>query len=245
MNIIVMDNYQQMSKRAAGIIADQILFKPDSVLGLPTGSTPEGMYEQLIALYKKKQISFSEVTTFNLDEYVGIEKKQPQSYSSYMYRHLFTHIDICEDNINIPVSATGEGFNNLEAVCIDYDRKISQAGGIDFQVLGLGENGHIGFNEPASGLTARTHIADLSKETIESNSRFFSSKEAVPRQAISMGMADIINANRIMVLACDEKKASAVKKMVAGKITTEVPASFLQLHREVILLLDRGAASLL
>lgn len=238
MRIIVADNYDEMSKRAADMVASQIILKPDSVVGLATGGTPIGFYRELIQIHKVGKFSFKNVKTFNLDEYYGLDKGNEQSYNFYMIDNLFKHIDIKLENINIPSGMT----ENIELECENYERKIQNAGGIDIQVLGIGTNGHIGFNEPDIKFEARTHLVNLDEETIEANSRFFNSVEEVPKSAISMGIKTIMHAKKIVLLASGSEKAKVMEKMINGPITPDLPASILQLHPDVTLILDKDAA---
>ena len=241
MQLYVVDNYQQMSEKAAGVVANQVASKNDSVLGLATGSTPEGMYQELINLHRQGTVDFSRVTTFNLDEYIGLSPDHPQSYNHYMHSKLFNHININPEHINIPSGVA----DDIEAACNEYEQKISAVGGIDLQLLGIGVNGHIGFNEPAESLPTFTHRVNLSAATIEANSRFFDSQAEVPRQAITMGLGSIMHARRILLLASGRNKAEAIRNTINGKIATQVPASLLQLHRELILIVDQEAAALI
>ena len=241
MIIHIVDDYKEMSARAADIVASQVILKQNAVLGLATGSTPEGMYQQLVEKHREKTVDFSRVVTFNLDEYLGLSPRHAQSYHYYMRQHLFDHVNVSPQNIHIPQGQT----ENLEAMCLEYDQKIADAGGIDLQVLGVGINGHIGFNEPDSYLKIQTHVIDLTQDTIEANSRFFDTPEEVPRQAVTMGMGSIMKSRRILLLASGAKKAPVIKETVSGKITTELPVSFLQLHPRVNMILDREAAALL
>jgi glucosamine-6-phosphate deaminase len=241
MRIIVVDNYEEMSKRAAKMIASQVILKPDSVLGLATGDTPLGMYKELIELYKKDEVDFNEVRTFNLDEYYGLNRKNPQSYFSYMVNNLFNHININRENINVPSGMA----KDINAVCLEYENKIKEAGGIDMQVLGVGGNGHIGFNEPNVNFEAETHLVNLDEQTIEANSRFFDSIKDVPIKAISMGIKTIMNSKKIILLASGTSKAEVIEKAIKGKINPNVPASILQLHNDVTIILDKEAASYL
>lgn len=241
MRIHILDSYEEMSIKAASIVASQIILKPDSVLGLATGSTPLGMYAQLVEMFRNKRVDFREVKTFNLDEYLGLEPDHPQSYNYYMNENFFRKVNVPRENINIPPGNP----ENIETACLSYDRAIKEAREIDIQVLGVGTNGHIGFNEPDFRLKTETHVVNLTRETIESNSRFFASVDDVPRRAISMGMGSIMRANRILLMASGENKAEVIRKTVSGEITTEVPASLLQLHPEVILVLDKEAGSYL
>lgn len=239
MRIIVVDNYEEMSKKAAAMVASQVILKPDSVLGLATGDTPIGMYKEIINIYKNQKMDFSKVRTFNLDEYYGLNRENPQSYYYYMINNLFNHVNIDKNNINIPNGMA----DNIEIECKEYERKIDKAGGIDLQILGIGVNGHIGFNEPNISFESETHLVNLNEKTIESNSRFFSSKEEVPTKAISMGIKSIIHSKKIILLACGSAKSDAVSKTINGKINPNIPASILQLHRDVVVIIDKEAAS--
>jgi glucosamine-6-phosphate deaminase len=241
MRVIVENNYQTMSKKAALMAASQITLKPDSNLGLATGGTPLAMYDNLIEMYQNDEINFSEVQTFNLDEYCGLKADHPNSYHHYMYQNFFNEINIKKENIHIPDGAAEDSKQE----CKRYEKSIKKARGIDLQILGIGSNGHIGFNEPAENLNVATEVVDLTEETIEANSRYFDSKDEVPKKAISMGMATILKADRIVLLASGESKAEAVKKTVSGKISTQVPATLLQTHPEITILLDQEAASLI
>ena len=241
MRIIVVDNYEEMSKRAALMVASQVTLKPDSVLGLATGDTPSGMYKELISLYNKKEVDFKEVRTFNLDEYYGLNPENSQSYYKYMMNNLFNSINISKENINMPDGMT----KDVNDFCLLYEKKIKTFGGIDMQVLGIGGNGHIGFNEPNVNFEAATHLVNLDEQTIEANSRFFKSVEDVPVQAISMGIKTIMNSKKIILLANGLNKAEAIEKAVRGKINPSIPASILQLHNDVTIIIDKEAASLL
>ncbi len=242
MDLEVVDNYSVMSEIAANLVAGLIQEKKNAVLGLPTGSTPEGMYAHLVEMFREGIIDFNAVVTFNLDEYVGLAPGHPQSYHQYMKNKLFDHVNIKQENYNIPYF---HDKNDPGKVCEAYEKSIKAAGGIDLQVLGLGVNGHIGFNEPAPCLHTSTHLVELTEETVKANSRFFDSLDQVPRKAITMGMGSIMGANKILLLVSGEKKAKAVRKSFRGLISTENPASFLQLHRNLVVILDREAASLL
>ena len=241
MRIIVVDNYEEMSKKAAMMIASQVMLKPNSVLGLATGDTPLGMYKELIQLFNKNEVDFKEVTTFNLDEYYGINRENPQSYYNYMMVNLFDNININKKNINVP---DGTALD-VDAACSAYEDKIKEAGGIDMQVLGIGGNGHIGFNEPDVNFEAATHLVNLDEQTIEANSRFFDSVEDVPIKAISMGIKTIMNSKKIILLANGISKAGSIERALKGKISPNIPASILQLHNDVTIILDSEAASLL
>lgn len=239
MRIICVDNYEQMSKKASNLVESQLILKPNSVLGLATGETPLGMYRKLIEAYNDGNIDFSEVITFNLDEYCGLSKENKQSYYYYMQENFFKHININMDHINIP-HCMG---TDIERECLEYEKKIRSCGGIDFQILGIGRNGHIGFNEPDIKFEALTHVVSLDEQTIEDNSRFFDTIKAVPKKAISMGIKTIMRARRIVLLASGEEKADAIYGAIYGKITPELPASVLQLHPNVIFIIDKEAAS--
>lgn len=241
MNILVVKDYDQMSKKAAHLLVGQILQKPNSVLGVATGSTPLGLYKELIKFYNEGMISFEKVTTFNLDEYLGLDTSHEQSYAYYMYENLFRHIDIKEGHHNIPSGIT----EDFEEECRRYEELISKSGGIDLQVLGIGRNGHIGFNEPDIKFEARTHVVKLDDQTIRDNARFFDNIEDVPKEAISMGIKTIMRSRGIILLATGKEKADAVAGMINGKITPELPASVLQLHPNVTIIVDEEAASLI
>lgn len=240
MEIVITADYNELSQQAAEIVADQIQSNKNSVLGLATGSTPEGMYAALAEMHRQGQLDFSEVTTFNLDEYIDLPSDHPQSYHHYMKHHLFRKVNLKSSNINIPCTDSSDP----EMVCREYDQKIINSGGIDLQVLGIGTNGHVGFNEPSRTLCVDTHIVELAEETIDANSRFFKTKNEVPRRAITMGVGSIMRAKRILLLASGSNKAEAVKEMLSGKIKTELPASLLQLHQNSLVILDQEAASL-
>lgn len=239
MRIIITDSYRQMGREAANMVAGQLYLKPDSVLGLATGSTLLPMYRRLIALHRSLGLDFSEVTTFNLDEYVGMAPNNPQSYHYFMNENFFRKVNIQPDHTHLPNGMV----KDLEAEGHRYDALIQQNGGIDLQVLGIGQNAHIGFNEPDVKFEARTHCVALDEETIRANSRFFESPDEVPRDAISMGIKTIMMARRILLLANGTSKAEAVRKAVCGSVRPEAPASILQLHRDVTVILDRAAAS--
>jgi len=240
MKVIVVKDYDAMSKAAADIFKEQIEKQPRSVLGLATGSTPMGMYEWLIK-YHQEGLDFSQVTTFNLDEYVGLAASHPASYRYFMEEKLFRHVNIPQEHINIPDGTAAD----LEAECRAYEEKIEKAGGIDLQVLGIGANGHIGFNEPGTPFEAITHVAELAPNTREANARFFNSTAEVPTHAFSMGIKTIMHARRIVLLANGGHKAEAVAAAVNGPVTPEVPASVLQLHPNVVFIVDEAAGRLL
>jgi glucosamine-6-phosphate deaminase len=238
MEIKIFDDYNKLSEEAAKIIVDRVKRKPNLILGLATGSTPLGMYEQLINFYREKRVSFSKVVTFNLDEYYPISKDNPQSYHYFMWENFWSKVDLKIENVNIP---NGNPTDVLQE-CREYEQKIKEAGEIDLQVLGIGENGHIGFNEPASSLSVNTHLVDLTEDTINVNSRFFNNPDEVPKQAITMGIGTIMKAKEIILLASGDKKANAIKETLNGTINTRVPASILQAHPRVTVILDKEAA---
>lgn len=239
MKIIVVNNYEQVSKKAANILVSNVILNSNCTLGLATGDTPIGMYNEIINCYNKLDLDFSKVKTFNLDEYYGLDKKDPQSYYYYMMNHLFNHINVNLDNVHILNGQT----DNIEKECTNYENLINDCGGIDIQVLGIGVNGHIGFNEPSDFFEPHTHLVQLNDKTIDSNSRFFKSREDVPTKALSMGIKTIMNSKKIVLIANGLSKADAIYKTVKGKITPKVPASILQLHKDVTLILDKNAAS--
>ena len=238
MEVIIKDNAEEMSKAAARLVAQQLNAKPNSVLGLATGSTPLGLYNELVRRHDEG-LNFGQVTTLNLDEYVGLPKTHPQSYHYFMWDNFFKRINIPEQNTYVP-SGTAE---NYEAFCRWYEQRIVDCGGIDLQILGIGSDGHIGFNEPSSSLGSRTRIKTLAKQTIDDNARFFDSLEEVPVYAITMGVGTILEARRIVLLATGRAKAKAVAAAIEGPVTSLVTASALQLHRDATCVLDRDAAS--
>ena len=238
MRIVIAKDAQDMSKKAAHILAGQLIMKPESVLGLATGSTPLETYKYLVSMYNDGLISFERAITFNLDEYYGLEPSSDQSYKYFMEENLFKHVDINEKNIHIPNGVCSDIF--LE--CQNYEAKIRQHGGIDFQLLGIGRNGHIGFNEPDVKFEAITHLVQLDEDTIEANSRFFETIEEVPKEAISMGIKTIMHSKKILLLASGQEKAKTVYNMVYGDIKPELPASVLQIHPDVTIILDEAAA---
>ncbi|MBR5220152.1 MAG: glucosamine-6-phosphate deaminase [Clostridia bacterium] len=237
MKIIVCENYAEISARAAELIADLVKAKPDCVLGLATGSTPVGMYKELIAKNTAGEISFKDVTTYNLDEYYPIEPTHEQSYRYFMNVNLFDHIDIDKAKTFVPNGLT----ENPEEEGAAYDAAIEAAGGVDLQVLGIGQNGHIAFNEPDDALIAGTHITSLTDDTIEANSRFFASKEDVPTRAFTMGIGSIMKAKKIILLANGANKHAAIAQMLDDKITTQCPATILKAHPDVYLFCDKAA----
>lgn len=238
MRVIIVKDYQKMSKRAAKIVANRMKKKPDLVLGLATGSTPLGMYSELIRMHEEEGLDFSKVRSFNLDEYCGLSSDHPQSYHYFMYDKLFNHINIRPENIYIP---RGD-VEKADIFCEWYEKKIKEEGGMDLQVLGIGRDGHIGFNEPGSSLGSRTRIKTLTKETIEDNARFFKKKEKVPRYAITMGLGTISEAKECLLLASGTNKAEAIQKSIEGPVSAEITASLLQLHPRVMIIVDEEAA---
>ena len=241
MKIIKTKDYADMSRKAANIIAAQVITKPDCVLGLATGSTPIGTYKELIKAYENGDLDFSLVKTANLDEYRGLEKTNDQSYDYFMKDNLFNHININFDNLNIP---NGEK-PDAEEECKRYEEVVKALGGQDLQLLGMGHNGHIGFNEPADEFPKETHCVDLQESTIQANKRFFEKVEDVPTQAYTMGIGTIMQAKKILVVASGADKAEIVKKAFFGPITPQVPASILQLHPDVTVVVDEAAGSLI
>ena len=241
MQIYRAKDYEDMSRKAANIIASQVVLKPDCVLGLATGSTPIGAYKNLVEKYEQGDLDFSQVTTVNLDEYKGLPRENDQSYYYFMHKHLFDHVNIKPENIHIP----NGNPENLEEECKKYDKLIEAKGGIDLQVLGIGQNAHIGFNEPDIKFEATTHKVKLDEETIKANSRFFENEEDVPKYAISMGIKTIMLAKKIILLASGKNKAEAIYKAVYGSVRPDAPASILQLHQDVVVIVDKDAASLL
>ncbi|WP_188454148.1 glucosamine-6-phosphate deaminase [Virgibacillus oceani] len=237
MEIIKVKDYQDMSREACSLLVDTINKKPNSVLGLATGSTPEGLYQQLIKKYQQKEVSFQQAKTFNLDEYVGIASDDPNSYYYFMNEKLFNHIDIQKGNTHIPNGMA----EDMDQECRDYEQLIRKAEHMDIQLLGLGLNGHIGFNEPGTPLTSRTHIVELDESTRMANARFFNTMNEVPKKAITMGIDTIMESKKIMLLVSGEKKAGAVKRLVDGDITEEFPASILQKHHDVTVIADEAA----
>ncbi len=226
MKLIKARNYQDLSRKAANIISAQVILKPKSVLGLATGSTPVGTYDQLIDWYKKDDIDFSSTISVNLDEYCGLDGSNPQSYRYFMNKHLFDHVNIKKENTFIP---NGKA-DNLETECSNYDGLISNLGGIDLQLLGIGHNGHIGFNEPDKAFEKTTHIVKLGDSTIEANARFFDSIDEVPTTAITMGIKSIMQAKKILLVVNGKDKKEILEESLYGPITPHVPASVLQLH---------------
>ena len=241
MRIICAKDYKEMSEMAADIIGAQVLLKPDAVLGLATGSTPIGTYEELVRRYEAGRLDFSKIKTVNLDEYRGLTKDNDQSYYYFMHSHLFDHININKNNTKVPDGMEPDAIKAGQ----DYENIIKNYGGIDLQLLGLGNNGHIGFNEPCDEFIDKTHVVDLTESTIEANKRFFASAEDVPKQAYTMGIGSIMRAKRVLMIVSGKGKADIVKEAFFGPITPKVPASILQLHNDFILIGDAEALSCL
>lgn len=239
MEIIITRTYEEMSKLAAQMVERQLLRRPSSVLGLATGSTPVGTYQELVRKHKKEGLDFSKVTTFNLDEYLDLPPSHPQSYRYFMDQHLFGHVNLDPKHIHVPYGHA----EDVEEFCDWYEAEIRRAGGIDLQILGLGGDGHIAFNEPGSSLGSRTRLKTLTRETIEDNARFFQGQEEVPRFAITMGVGTIMEAKEILLLANGAKKAQIVATALEGPITAQVSASVLQMHRHVTVILDEEAGA--
>lgn len=236
MKYIEAENYDEMSAKAAALIAAQVILKPESVLGLATGSSPIGTYENLIKAYKNKDVDFSKVTSVNLDEYVGLAPDNEQSYRYFMNTNLFSKINIRMECTYVPCGCAAD----LEAECKKYDEKISALGGIDLQLLGIGLDGHIGFNEPDEVFTKETHLVSLDSSTIDANARFFSSVDEVPKKAITMGMGGIMQAKKVLLIANGKNKEEIIKKAFFGPITPYVPASILQLHSDVTVIFSKN-----
>ncbi len=241
MQIHLYDTPAQVGRAAAIMIASQVILKPESVLGFATGSSPIPTYRELIAWHKEGVLDLSRAVTFNLDEYVGIPTTHPASYHTFMEEQLFSQVNVRRENIHIPDGSV----RNLQRECSDYDTAISRAGGIDLQLLGIGRNGHIGFNEPHEQFVYGCHVVNLTESTIEANRRFFGPGEDVPRQAISLGVGSIMNSRRIVLVATGADKAQAIRSAIREDVNPQVQASILRTHRDVVLLLDRAAAGLL
>ena len=235
MNFITVDTYEELSKKAAHIISAQVILKPDCVLGLATGSSPVGAYKQLIEWNKNGDIDFSKVTSINLDEYLGLDGDNDQSYRYFMNVNLFDHINICKDKTFVPSGIA----QDIEAECEQYDRRINELG-IDLQLLGIGLDGHIGFNEPDDFFEKNTHVVTLDESTIVANSRFFDSIDEVPTKAVTMGMGGIMQAKKVLLIASGEAKKEILEKAFFGPITPKVPASILQLHPDVTVIFSKN-----
>jgi glucosamine-6-phosphate deaminase len=239
MLVICKENYEEISKEAAKMVADWMHRKPNLVLGLATGSTPLGVYKELIRMHKEDGLDFSKVVTFNLDEYIGLSPFHKQSYHAFMDENFFQHLNIPRHHIYIPDGMT----TDIPAFCEWYEEEIQRYGGIDLQILGIGSNGHIAFNEPGSSLGSRTRIKTLTEQTLRDNARFFGKIENVPKYVLTMGIGTIMEARELLLLASSARKADAVKAAVEGPITAMCPASIIQMHRKVYVLVDKDAAS--
>ena len=241
MQIVSCVDYADMSRKTARIIAAQVQLKPFSVLGLATGSTPIGTYKEVIRFHKDEEVDFSHVTTVNLDEYYGLAPTHEQSYRYFMQHNLFDHINISPEKTHVPDGLT----KDVAKTCAEYDNLVTSLGGTDIQLLGIGDNGHIAFNEPNAFFFASTHLVDLTEETINANARFFESEAEVPRQAITMGLRSILSAKLILLLASGSNKAAAIAGMINGPIDPQLPASILQLHQNVMVIADKKALALI
>ena len=241
MKIYAAKNYEDMSRKAANLIAAQVVLQPDAVLGLATGSTPVGTYQNLIAGCEKGDIDFSQIHSVNLDEYKGLSGEHDQSYRYFMNHNLFDHVNIDKENTNVPNGLA----EDTDAECVRYDQVIEELGGIDLQLLGIGGNGHIGFNEPSDVFEKGTHVVTLTPETRQSNARFFSSLDEVPTHALTMGIGNIMSAGKILLLASGAAKAKALYDSCFGPVTPAVPASILQLHSDVVVIADEEALTMI
>ncbi|HCX63335.1 MAG TPA: glucosamine-6-phosphate deaminase [Clostridiales bacterium] len=239
MEVIIKNNYQEVSEAAAEYLLNIVKSKPTAVLGLPTGSSPIGMYKILVSEYKNNNVSFENVKTFNLDEYMGLDRNNDQSYYYFMNENLYSHVNLKPENINIPDGMA----KDINQEAIRYENKLKTEGPMDIMFLGIGNNGHIGFNEPDEYFEPFTHEVKLTQDTIEANARFFEKIEDVPTKAITMGVKTISSARKIVLIAAGSAKATAIAKAVNGKITTKVPASILQMHDDVTVIIDKEAAS--
>ena len=237
MRIIKTKNYEDMSKKAANIFFSQIIFKPDSILGLATGSSVLGLYANLIEGFKKGDLNFSEVITANLDEYVGLGADSDQSYRYYMNNNLFKHINIKKENTYLPDGLA----KDAEAECAKYNKMIESFGGVDIQLLGLGHNGHIGFNEPGDEFVKGTHVIELDDSTIKANARFFADEKDVPKRAMTMGIKNIMQAKKIVLCVSGAQKSAILAKVLFGGITPQTPGSILQLHPDLTVVADEDA----
>jgi glucosamine-6-phosphate deaminase len=240
MLVVLEQDYEDVSREAARIVAHAVRSRPSVVLGLATGATMLGLYRELARMHREQGLDFSRVATFNLDEYVGLNDDHPQSFHYFMRHRFFDHVNIPAANIHIP---EGTKRGDFEAYCASYEESIRRAGGIDLQILGVGRDGHVGFNEPSSSLGSRTRLKTLSKETLEDNRRFFSPDEEMPQCAITMGIGTIMEARRVLILASGSAKARSVVKAIEGPVTAAVTSSALQLHPDVTFVVDEDAAS--
>jgi len=243
MLVVIKKNYDEMSRTAAELVRNRLLKKPGLVLGLATGSTPRGLYQELIRMHKEEGLDFSEIITFNLDEYLGLKPDHPQSYNYFMRENFLRHVNIKPKNIHIPDGLIQPP--EIDGYCDRYEDQIKQSGGIDLQILGIGRDGHIGFNEPGSSLGSRTRVKTLTAETIQDNARFFPRVDEVPCYSITMGVGTVMEAKEIALLASGEGKTRAIAAAIEGGVTAQVTASVIQLHRRVTVFLDEDAAQLL
>jgi glucosamine-6-phosphate deaminase len=240
MLVVLKNNFEEISQEAARMVATAVRNNPSAILGLATGATMLGMYRELVRLHRKEALNFSQVVTFNLDEYLGLAADHPESFHYFMRENFFAHVDVSSANMHIPDGKIGGNYENY---CASYEESIHRAGGIDLQILGIGRNGHIGFNEPTSSLASRTRLKVLNGETIEDNRKSFAPGEEIPRCAITMGIGTILEAKKVILLATGAAKAEAVAKAIEGPITSSLTASALQLHPDVTFILDEDAAS--
>lgn len=238
MKVIICKNYDEIARKATSMVIQEIKKNPQLNIGLATGSSPLGLYKNLIEAYKNKEVSFENVTSYNLDEYIGIDRSHPQSYYSFMFENLFKHIDIKPENIHLP----NNDLSQIDHIATDYNQ-ILHENPLDLQILGIGSNGHIGFNEPGTPLESETFIVTLDEQTRKDNSRFFNSIDEVPQYAITMGIKNIMYSKKIILIASGKEKAKAIHEMIKGKITTKFPASILQLHPDCTIILDSESAS--
>lgn len=239
MEVIIKTKYDEMSRAAAQVVADVLNAKPNAVLGMATGSTPLGLYKELVRMHKEEGLDFSQVTTFNLDEYVGLPVDHDQSYHYFMHENFFKHVNVPTQNIYIPSGTT----NNYKAFCQWYEERIEESGGVDIQILGIGSDGHIAFNEPTSSLSSRTRLKTLAKPTIDDNSRFFKKRQDVPIYAITMGVGTILESRKLLLVANGKGKADAIAQMIEGPVTSMITASAMQLHESAHVFIDDDAAS--
>lgn len=243
MKLVKVKDYQEMSEKAARIIMDQVKEKPNALLGLATGETVIGTYEIIVKNFKKEQLSFKQISTVNLDEYVGVERSNPTSYYYFMNERLFKHIDIQDDHVHIPNGTEAD----LQVMCDNYEGIIESLGGVDLQLLGIGHNGHIGFNEPGTSFQTKTHVVELAESTREANARFFKTLEEVPTHAITMGIETITKSRNILLLVSGKDKAPIMERLIngEGEVVESIPASILKLHPSVTIVADEDALSLL
>ena len=241
MKHLICKDYDEMSRVGAMVVARQIWSKPESVLGFATGGTPVGLYRVLVGMFKSGVLDFSRVTTFNLDEYYPMSKEDKQSYHMFMWDNLLSSVNVSPQNVNIPDG----GAPDPKGFCEAYEEKLRSAGGVDLQILGIGRNGHIAFNEPASELPVKTGVVSLSESTIDANARFFGDRGLVPKQALSMGIGTILAARSLLLLISGADKAPVAGKLFSGTVTTQIPATLLQLHPDALVLMDRAAAGML